>query len=110
MSDAEANTTMNSTSSMRQMTGATQMLAGELSFQTAALRYPALRTQVDSAIACFDLAQLGRCDSAGLAVLVSLQAQANHAGRRLSFINPPPQLQQLIKVSAVAPLFQTEED
>ena len=46
-----------------------------------------------------DLSNIAHSDSAGIALLACLQKQALQSNHQITFINPPYQLQQLIKLS-----------
>lgn len=83
----------------------TLALRGELTFATAA------RALADGARALaagqqtrLDLTGLTRADSAGLACMVALAAQARRAGRQLVVVNWPAGLLALAEVCGVAPL------
>jgi len=77
-------------------------LAGDLSFETVPqlVDAGAQLFQADGQV-CIDLAQVGRSDSAGLALLVSWLRLARQQGKRLSFRQVPPQLLGLARVSGV---------
>lgn len=49
----------------------------------------------------FDLAELGRCDSAGLAVLLEWRRAARRHGRELTYRNVPERLRKLASISDV---------
>ena len=51
-----------------------------------------------------DLAGVSHCDSAGVALLVEWLRQARTDGRDLRFVNPPPQMLAIIKVTDLDPL------
>jgi phospholipid transport system transporter-binding protein len=44
-----------------------------------------------------DLSGVTRSESAGIALLLEWQRLARQSGRRIEFLNPPPQLQSLLK-------------
>lgn len=46
-----------------------------------------------------DLAQVGRCDSAGVALLVEWLRQAQARGLSLTFVNIPAQMRAIIQVA-----------
>lgn len=52
-----------------------------------------------------DLSQLGRSDSAALAVFVGWKRWAREHGRRLSYLGAPPDLVALARLSGIADLF-----
>lgn len=51
-----------------------------------------------------DLAQIGRCDSAGLALLLEIKSWANARQRPLQFTNPPKSLRVLADLSQAGTL------
>lgn len=75
----------------------TLVLSGALTFATAA---QALRdgTQQLAARSKLDLAGVTRADSAGLACVLALLAQASRGGRRLTVLNLPEGLRALAAV------------
>ncbi|ALP54578.1 hypothetical protein Tel_16255 [Candidatus Tenderia electrophaga] len=84
-------------------------LGGELSFATVPdLVGAGARLFDDAAEVEVDLAEVGRSDSAGLALLVSWMRLARRHDKRLSFHQVPEQLVGLAKVSGVAQLLALE--
>ena len=81
----------------------TLALSGALTFATAA---QALREGSRSlgARSRLDLAGITRADSAGLACVLALLAQASRAGQRLNVIDPPDGLRSLARVCDVESL------
>ena len=77
-------------------------LFGELSFASAsqALKLTA-KLFSGPATVVFDLLEVGRVDSAGVALLLEWRRVANEQGVALDFINPPDQLRAIAHVSGV---------
>lgn len=79
---------------------------GELGFDTAA----ALLKRSDGAFADgqgplqIDLAGVTQADSAGLALLLEWRARAARAGRQIQFLNLPPQILAVARISEVEEL------
>ena len=84
-------------------------LAGDLSFDTVPqlVDAGAKLFQSDDQV-CIDLAQVGRSDSAGLALLMSWLRLARQRGKRLCFRQVPSQLLGLARVSGVEHLLLLE--
>ena len=77
-------------------------LSGELSFASVPELVEAGEQLFDSVdVISVDLADVGRSDSAGLALLVSWVRQARQLDKRLSFQHVPAQLLGLARVSGV---------
>ena len=76
-------------------------VSGELNMQTV----PALLQEVEPILnrtqgeVCFDLDQVERSDSAGLALLVEWMRFAEERQRKLSFRNLPEQMLEIARVS-----------
>jgi phospholipid transport system transporter-binding protein len=83
--------------------GNTYRIAGELNMQTV----PALLQEVEQVLnrtrgeVCFDLQQVNRSDSAGLALLVEWMQFARQRQRELTFKNLPQQMQDIARVSGL---------
>ncbi|HFD86303.1 MAG TPA: STAS domain-containing protein [Gammaproteobacteria bacterium] len=84
-------------------------LAGDLSFETVPqlVDVGAQLFQAEDQV-CIDLAQVGRSDSAGLALLVSWLRLARQQGKRLYFRQVPAQLLGLARVSGVERILSLE--
>lgn len=77
-------------------------LLGELSFASANLALQQTATLFTSAEAIvFDLVEIGRVDSAGVALLLEWRRSAHECGGMLDFVNPPDQLRAIAHVSGV---------
>lgn len=83
-------------------------LNGELSFQTVPKVWQDLSKRLDGDGLQLDMRDVGRVDSAGLAMLVTLIADAQSAHRTIKFVEVPAQLRQLAKVSGVDALLMGE--
>jgi len=70
------------------------LLSGELTFDTVAALYKAT-PQLAEGVTGVALGQVGRVDSAGLALLLEWQARALADGRRLAFTDAPEALVRL---------------
>ena len=80
----------------------TQSVTGALTFETV----PGLYQNSSSWFAgagdlTFDLAQVERTDSAGLALLIEWLRRASAANRKLRFANIPTQVQTLIRINGL---------
>ncbi len=79
------------------------VLTGELTFQTV----PGLLSQEQALVAAggdalkIDLAGVVRGDSAGLALLVAWLRAARKQRRQIQFLNVPPQLREMARVSGL---------
>ena len=84
-------------------------LTGDLSFETVPqlVDAGAQLFQAGDQV-CIDLAQIGRSDSAGLALLMSWLRLARQSGKQLSFQQVPPQLLGLARVSGVEHILSLE--
>lgn len=83
----------------------TLSLSGALTFATATLALAeAGRALARGAQTRLDLSGLTRADSAGLACVIALTAQASRAGRPLRVFNPPEGLRALARVCDAEPL------
>lgn len=82
-------------------------LHGELSFAAV----PVLAAQSRLWLASgkenitIDMADIGRADSAGLALMLEWIKQAGQSGKQIRFINIPGQLSSLIRVSGLDGVF-----
>lgn len=77
-------------------------VSGTLGFATAAAALEALRAGLrDGSRHQLDLAGVGTCDSAGMACLLTLLAEARTQGRALSLEHVPSGLRTLAQVSGV---------
>lgn len=77
----------------------TLALSGALTFATAARAYEAATAALERAAQTrLDLSGLTRTDSAGLACVLALLAQASRAGRALRVANAPESLRALAEV------------
>jgi anti-sigma B factor antagonist len=89
---------------VRQQDGAIVIkLSGELDLATA----PALEEELERASqsdggVILDLRELEFMDSTGLSVLVRAHQAAEEAGRALSLVKGPPQVQRLLSLTGVA--------
>ena len=77
-------------------------LAGELSFETvpALVRRGRSLFEADGEVS-LDLAEVGRADSAGVALLIEWRREAQRQGRSIHFENFPPQMQAIARLSHV---------
>lgn len=83
----------------------TVLVSGRLSFATAAGALDALNgVFARGGARHLDLAEVESCDSAGLACVLAVLAEAAGAGRPLHVRNVPPGLRALAQVSGVAAL------
>ncbi|MDD5034526.1 MAG: STAS domain-containing protein [Methylococcaceae bacterium] len=84
-------------------------LEGELTFASVeqALKKTAKLFTLPNAMV-FDLANITRSDSAGLALLLEWRRQAEEGGARLRYVNLPRQLQSLAKVVGIDELLILE--
>ncbi len=85
-------------------------LTGELTFATASL---ALKTTAGlfkngDATLCFDLADIERSDSAGMALLIEWLRLAERAGTPLRYTHLPENLRAMARVSGVAEFLSTD--
>jgi phospholipid transport system transporter-binding protein len=86
---------------------ATLALTGALTFATAARAYAeGSRALADGAQTRLDLGGLVRADSAGLACVLALAAEASRAGRQLEVVNWPEGLHALAEVCDVTALLE----
>ncbi|MDY6980366.1 MAG: STAS domain-containing protein [Pseudomonadota bacterium] len=82
------------------------LISGELNMQTV----PGLLQQVEPILGrsqgevCFDLQDVTRSDSAGLALLVEWMQFARQQDRKLSFRNLPDQLRDIARISGLEDL------
>lgn len=82
------------------------VISGELNMQTV----PDVLTDVENILdasqgdICFDLGEVTRSDSAGLALLVEWMQQAGQRQRKLSFSHLPEQLLAIARVSGLEEL------
>lgn len=81
-------------------------LGGDLTFATAidALRATAPLFERDAVVLQFDLAEVERADSAGVAVLVEWVRRARQAGIAIHYARLPEPLSAIIRVSGVEDL------
>ena len=85
----------------------TLALAGSLTFATAARAFAeGTRALANGAQTRLDLSGLTRADSAGLACVLALAAEASRAGRRLGVVHWPQGLRALADVCDVASLLE----
>lgn len=81
----------------------TVMVSGTLSFVTAAAALAALNTALgQGARRQLDLAAVQSCDSAGLACVLAVLADAAGQGRSVRVLNAPAGMRALAQVSGVA--------
>ncbi|HEC14065.1 MAG TPA: anti-sigma factor antagonist [Acidiferrobacteraceae bacterium] len=81
-------------------------LHGDLSFATVPELYRVASGQwAEQMPAVLDLADVGRSDSAGLALLVEWLGQARSSRTELHFTHVPDQLAQLIRISGLSETF-----
>ena len=80
----------------------TRTIAGTLTFETVPGFYQDSASWfAGSEDLNFDLAQVERTDSAGLALLIEWQRRARAANRKLRFSNIPEQVQTLIRINGL---------
>ena len=80
----------------------TQTVAGALTFETVPDLYRSSAGWFEGAgELVLDLAQVGRTDSAGLALLIEWLRRAQAANRTLRFANIPAQVQTLIRINGL---------
>lgn len=86
--------------SIRTENNGTVYLDGEMNFATTPGLYQRLENRFmgDRPIENIDLSGVGLADSAGLALLLELQAMAGQQGHRLRIINTPDNLLRLAKL------------
>lgn len=78
------------------------VLEGELSFATVTrLLYEARRLFEESEEIRIDLQAITRSDSAGLALLVECMRGAQQLGKPIQFLNIPPQMLAIARVSSL---------
>jgi len=88
--------------SVKQVSGETVALEGELTFTTVPAAHERLREILDGrSRLVLDLASVGRADSASLALLVELQREARERGVELQMTGMPDQLMRLARLSGV---------
>ena len=88
------------------MAGGGYQLHGDLSFATVPELYRAASSQWTTQMpAVLDLADVGRSDSAGLALLVEWLRQAQSSRTALRFDHIPEQLAKLIRISGLSGTF-----
>lgn len=85
------------------------VLKGELTFATVsdALKATSRLFGQGSAL-CFDLAEIGRADSAGVALLIEWIRCAERAGGGMRYAHLPESLQAIARVSGVEKLLPVE--
>ena len=78
------------------------LLEGELGFASvpAILAHPGADITATAAIEV-DLRGITRADSAGLALLVEWLRESERAGQKITFINVPPQLMSIARISGL---------
>jgi phospholipid transport system transporter-binding protein len=80
----------------------TLAVRGVLSFDTAAAALRTIQAALaGGAAARLDLAGVGRSDSAGLACVLAVAAEADRRGQALEVVNVPPGMQLLAQVCEV---------
>lgn len=83
----------------------TVAVSGTLSFATAAAALDALNTALGhGSRRQLDLAAVQGCDSAGLACVLAVLADAARQGRSVRVLNAPGGMRALAQVSGVAPM------
>lgn len=93
---------MNTTSIKPADDGGTIRIEGELGFQNVAELNPQGQALIASATSLeFDLAGVVRVDSAGLALLVEWMRNAQTSGKSIRFLNVPPQMLAIARVSGL---------
>lgn len=81
-------------------TDGTLLLSGDLDLvSVTALWQETVRRFRERFPSRVDLAQVGRCDSAGVALLVEWLRQAQSRGLTLTFVNIPAQMRAIIQVA-----------
>ncbi len=82
-------------------------VSGDLTFATVAELLPdfSARIQASGGRSRFDLGEVTRADSAGLALLLEGMALAREAGGEVEYRNLPESLRDLARISNVAPFF-----
>lgn len=87
---------------LERTTPGTLGVSGVLSFDTAAAALAAMGTALAAEpVTRLDLAGVERSDSAGLACVLAVQAEARRLGRPLSVENMPPGMRALAQVCEV---------
>jgi phospholipid transport system transporter-binding protein len=90
---------------LHRQTPGTLGVGGVLSFDTAAAALEAIgKALAAEPVARLDLAGLERADSAGLACVLAVQAEARRLGRPLAVVNMPEGLRALAQVCEVEAL------
>jgi phospholipid transport system transporter-binding protein len=84
------------------MSATTQAVTGALTFETVPDLYQNSSSWFEgTGELVFDLAQVERTDSAGLALLIEWLRRAQAANRTLRFANIPTQVQTLIRINGL---------
>lgn len=80
----------------------TWRLGGELSYETVPAVAPRVAELFSGQEAVeVDLAQVERADSAGVALLVEWMMEANRRGASIRYLNMPPQMLAIARVSSL---------
>lgn len=74
---------------------------GVLDFDTAAAALAAIRAALEGGVARLDLAGVSHSDSAGLACVLAVAAEANQCGRPLAVVGMPAGMRALAQVCEV---------
>lgn len=91
------------------MNTSSQTIAGALTFETVPDHYQNSVSWFEgTGELIFDLAQVERTDSAGLALLIEWLRRAQNANRTLRFANIPEQVQTLIRINGLQDALLTE--
>ena len=86
------------------VTPSTLAVHGVLDFDTAAAALAALRAALDDGVAELDLAGVSHSDSAGLACVLAVVAEADRRGQALQVVGMPAGMRVLAQVCEVDPL------
>lgn len=84
----------------------TVLVSGELSFSNAAAALGAIGRALAAGRVRLDLAGVSSCDSAGLACVLALAAEAAGRGQPISVVNEPAGMRALAKVCDVEPMLE----
>jgi len=86
------------------------LISGDLDKHTVPVVWQQARTLLarESDNLCIDLQAVGRCDSAGVALLIEWMREAQARALSISFINLPEQMHAIAKVSGIDSLLPIE--
>jgi phospholipid transport system transporter-binding protein len=98
-------------SQLHQLTSQHYQLSGDLDFKTVtALHEAVLPLFKDNSELTISLSEVGRADSAGVALLADWFRQANQHEINLRYLDIPPQMLSIVRVSgldSILPLFRS---